>query len=409
MNSKVVVHINVTSNWGSTGRISEGICNILEKHGWDTFTAYGRHSNPGNTKTIKIGTKLGIYHHLVVSRLFDRQGLCSKTATKHLIKQLKFINPNIIHLHNIHGYYLNYEILFDYIRTHNIPVVWTLHDCWSFTGHCVYFDEIGCDKWINGCHNCPQLRCYPTSYLLDGSKRNWDKKKQLFSTYDNITFVPVSQWIAEYLKQSFFSQHPFQVIHNGINLDIFRPVKDAKRIIGEKYGIDTSKKMILGVASRWDARKGFNDFIRLSQTLDSSRYLCVIVGVNEKQYKMLPSNIKGIKRTENTHELATLYTAADVFVNPTYSDTYPTTNLESIACGTPVVTYRTGGSPESINPNTGRIVEKGDFEGLEYEIESLTYTDKSFGISGACREYALHHFDKEKCFEQYLKIYNQLL
>lgn len=403
-----MVHINVTSNWGSTGRICEGICCIAESNGWKTYVAYGRHLKPGKIEAIKIGSISDTYKHLLASRLFDRQGLYSSSATEKFIRQLSIIHPDIIHLHNIHGYYLNYEILFDYIKSYNIHVVWTLHDCWPFTGHCVYFDEIGCNLWIHGCHDCPQINSYPASFLIDQSRQNWEKKREVFTSHKNITFVPVSNWIAGYLQQSFFKNYPYQVIHNGIDLDIFKPIDNAKQVICRKYGIEVSKKIVLGVASRWDARKGYGDFIKLSQILDNSKFTCIIVGINDKQSKTLPLNIVGIKRTENAHELAALYSAADVFVNPTYSDTYPTTNLESIACGTPVITYRTGGSPESITPKNGLVVEKGDLERLSHEIIGLTSNDKKLGISNTCINYAQSHFDKNKCFEKYLAIYNQL-
>lgn len=407
--SKKLVHINVTSNWGSTGKICEGICNLAQQNGWCTYIAYGRYLIPGDTKTVKIGTAIDSYIHLIGTRLLDRQGLFSKSATKKFIEELEKIHPDIIHLHNIHGYYLNYPLIFDYIKKSNIPVVWTLHDCWPFTGHCVYFDEIDCGRWIKGCYKCPQPSSYPKSLFLDRSKKNWAEKKSIFSSYSNITFVPVSHWIDGFLKQSFFRNYLSHVIHNGIDIDIFHPITNAGDIVRRKYGINQCQHIILGVASRWDKRKGLDDFIQISGMLGDTKYRFIIVGVDDKQLKRLPAHIIGIKRTNNQEELAILYSAADVYINPTYSDTYPTTNLESIACGTPVITYNTGGSPESVTGNTGMVVARGDMETFAQTIVNFCETENIGTISQKCRNYALEHFDRSKCFTKYLEIYDKLI
>lgn len=407
--SKRVIHINVTANWGSTGKICEYICSLAEKNGWESYIAYGRQINTCQTKTIKVGTKLDVYRHLIFTRLFDRHGLSSEVATKKLIAQLKAVNPDVIHLHNIHGYFLNYPILFEYLKMYNIPVVWTLHDCWPFTGHCAHFDDVDCCKWMDGCYDCPQIDTYPSSLFIDRCKENWEKKRDVFSTYSNIVFAPVSNWIDGYLKRSFFKNYSSQVIHNGIDLNIFAPQAGAKRIVSERYNIPLSMRIILGVASRWDKRKGLDDFIKLSQLLDSTDYRIILVGVNNSQMKNLPPNIFGIEHINSQPELATLYSAADVFVNPTYSDTYPTTNLESIACGTPVLTYNTGGSPESITDVTGKVVHQGDVGELKNGIISFCNTKISISLSEKCRQYAVNHFDNTKCFSKYIELYASLL
>lgn len=403
--AKKVVQINVTSNWGSTGRICEGIGSLAMSMGWEAYVAYGRDVVQGAVPAIKVGNKVDTYLHLFGARIFDRQGLYSKSATKKLIKQLEEIKPDVIHLHNIHGYFLNYKLLFDYIRTNNIPVVWTLHDCWPFTGHCVYFDNVDCERWKQGCGSCPQINSYPTSICLDRSKANWQEKFQAFAN-QNITFVPVSSWIGGFLKHSFLKSHPSHVIHNGIDLNAFHPIADAKVTVESRYNFPSRRRIVLGVASRWDGRKGFDDFTKLAETLDQGKFQLVIVGVNDKQLKELPASVVGIKRTDSVNELAKLYSAADVYINPTYSDTYPTTNLEAIACGTPVITYRTGGSPESVTEDTGMVVPRGDIDALAKAIERIEKTDL---VVRACSEYALAHFDKNKCFAQYLNIYNKLI
>lgn len=238
---------------------------------------------------------------------------------------------------------------------------------------------------------------------------NWTDKRDIFSTYPNIIFAPVSNWIEDFLKQSFFKNYKSQVIHNGIDLDVFAPQANAKKIVSEQYDINLSEKLILGVASRWDRRKGLYDFIKLSQVLDAAEYTIVLVGLNDSQLKKLPSNILGINRTNNQSELAALYSAADVYVNPTYSDTYPTTNLESIACGTPVITYNTGGSPESITKETGIVVACGNVEAVRNGIISFCNSNISSTLSETCRRYAMSHFDKKMCFSKYIDLYNSLL
>ena len=274
--------------------------------------------------------------------MFGKTGFASKHATKKLLKFLDKINPDIVHLHNIHGYYLNIELLFNYLKEKQIRVIWTLHDCWSFTGQCAFFDYVGCDKWQTECKNCPMLSEYPKSFV-DSSKWNYQKKKELFTGL-NITLVTPSKWLASLVKNSYLKVYDVKVINNGIDLNVFKPTPSNFR---EKYCLK-DKKMILGVAGVWDRRKGLNDFIELSKLLDDN-YVIVLVGLNDKQLDLLPHNIIGIKRTENQQELAGLYTTADVFFNPTYEDNYPTVNLESLACGTPVITYDTGGSPEFVD------------------------------------------------------------
>ena len=357
-----VLQINVTANSGSTGKIAEQIGRLVMAEGWQSMIAYGRYANPSESNLIRIGTKFDLIEHGIESRLFDNHGLASRRATNAFIKQIEEIKPDIIHLHNIHGYYLNYQLLFEYLSKLNTPIVWTLHDCWSFTGHCAYFDFAKCEKWRSAC--CPPCPCkkkYPTTLIADRSKENWETKKQRFTSIKNLTLVPVSKWLGDLTRQSFLNQYHIRVIHNGIDLNNFQPTEDVKAIKA-KYGI-TGKYTILGVANIWEERKGFADFIRLRKVLPQE-YNIVLVGVSKKQTSLLPTGIIGIERTQDQKELAQLYSALIYYVNPTYEDNYPTTNLESMACGTPVVTYRTGGSPESINKDTGIVVKQGDINGL---------------------------------------------
>lgn len=359
-----VLEINCFSN-GSTGRIACDTARKLEKEGHQCVVAYARGPVSKDIKTIKIGNRLSIYFHAFLTRVFDKHGFGSKLATKKLIKQIEEYDPDVIHLHNIHGYYINIEILFKYLKESKKKVVWTLHDCWSFTGHCSHFDSEGCNKWKTGCHNCSLKHEYPSSKLYDSSKRNYIKKKEIFNSLDSeqVTIVTPSNWLANLVKKSFLSKYKVEVIYNGIDLNVFKPtLSDIK----EKHGIE-DKKVILGVASVWTKKKGFYDFIELSKILDD-KYKIVMIGLSDKQLKEVPSNVLGIKRTESIEELVKWYSASHVFFNPTYEDTYPTVNLESQACGTSAVTYDTGGSVE--NCCIENVIGKRDYDKLKELLHS---------------------------------------
>ena len=402
-----ILQINSTANWGSTGRIAEQINLAAQAKGWETYIAYGRNVNPSASELIPIGDRIGQGLHLLESRLLDRHGLGSKWATKQLVNRIERIHPDIIHLHNIHGYYLNYPILFDYLKRANIPVVWTLHDCWAFTGHCSHFVTAKCERWREGCYNCPlKSKEYPVSWGLDRSRENWLLKQKSFRGVKSMVLTPVSEWLSDLAKESFLGAYPVHCIHNGIDLNMFRPIGQ-RDIVCRRWGIDSRKYIVLGVASVWEQRKGLNDFITLSRTL-SKDAIIVLVGVTAKQKAHLPHNILGVSRTNDVTELAELYTAADVYVNPTYADTFPTTNLEALACGTPVVTYRTGGSPEAIDELTGIVVEQGDLFALASAIDTVCKNGKAY-YSDACRKRAVQHFNKDDRFNDYIRLYEEML
>lgn len=393
----------------STGRIMQEIGELAIQHGWKSFIAYsyGRDGiKPCSSELVPVGNKWSVAWHGVVTRLFDRHGLASGRATKDFIRKIDEIKPDIVHIHNIHGYFLNYKELFDYFSRRNIPVVWTVHDCWLYTGHCYYYSYIRCDRWKNGCGNCPQKRKFPASLIFDRSAQNFiDKKKAFTSMPKNLlTIVPVSDWIRNEMKDSFLKDYPFRVIHNGIDLSVF-DIYDTESV-KQKYGLQ-NRHILLGLASIWSEEKGLNDFIKLAGMLDDDEVI-VLVGITPEERKMLPDNVVGIGRTENIRQLAELYAAADVFINPTWQDNYPTVNLEAIACGTPVVTYRTGGSIEVITEDTGMIVEQGDVKGLMDAARIIERNGKD-RYSGACRKYALEHFRKEDRYEDYFRLYDELL
>lgn len=391
-----ILQINSTLNWGSTGRIAEQVGLVAQQCGWNSYVAYGRMANRSKLQTIRIGNRFEVFFHGILTRLFDAQGLGSRHATKRLLKQIDSIRPDIIHLHNIHGYYLNYQILFDYIVQRNIKVVWTLHDCWPFTGHCTYFEQNNCYKWRTECKNCHHNLDYPRSFT-DCSARNFRYKRHSFTLPRNITLVPVSQWLAEYVSQSFLKEQVCLTIHNGVDTQIFKPLKV------EHQSVFT----VLGVASRWSKRKGLDDFVKLSLALPEDCRI-VLIGVEPQQAKRLPPQIVWLERTDSVDQLVELYNRADVFVNPTYDDNFPATNIEALACGTPIVTYRTGGCPEAVDKTTGIVVEQGDIATLAASIETVKTRGKAF-YTDFCRRKALDCFDSRRQFGKYIELYEQIM
>ncbi|WP_223439163.1 glycosyltransferase [Polaribacter litorisediminis] len=400
-----ILQINTTINSGSTGRITEDIGCVLLDNGHESFIAFGRGNQESKSTKIKIGTQKDVNRHGVLTLLTDRHGFGSKKSTKELLKEIDKLSPDVIGLHNIHGYYLNIKILFNYITQKNIPVIWTLHDCWSFTGHCTYFDSVGCEKWKTQCEKCPKTKMYPKSIGLDNSFKNFNDKKRIFNKIENLQIVTPSHWLKDLVKQSFL-RHPAMCIHNGIDLDQFSPATNTDYLRG-KLRLQ-NKKIVLGVASIWDARKGLSDFVKLAGEL-SDAYQILLIGLTQKQIEVLPKNMMGIMRTESVAELATYYSLASVFVNPTYQDNFPTTNIEALACGTPVITYNTGGSPEAIDLHTGEIISKGDTSSLKAAVTDWCTKKNRNHTREKCRERAVQLFNKDDRYSDYLHLYEQMI
>lgn len=352
MNKVKVVQIS-TFSYKAAGNIMMNLHRAMMKNGIDSYVVWGRGRKAENDHEYFMDDSWGVKLHGVYTRITDKTGFASTLSTRKLLNWLDEIEPDIIHLHCIHGYFINISLLFTYIKEKNIKVIWTQHDCWAFTGHCAYFDACGCEKWKTGCHDCEQLTTYPASRLMDNSKWNWKTKKELF-TGANVTVVTPCEWLSKLVEISFLREYPIRVIYNGIDTNVFKPTKSYFK---KKNEIE-AKKMILGVASEWTERKGLRDFIELDEMLDKKEYVIVLVGVSKKQVENLPKDIIALNRTNNIKELVELYSAADVYFNPTYEDNFPTTNLEATACGTPVITYDTGGSPESVDPRA--VVQKGN-------------------------------------------------
>lgn len=366
-----VLIINVCCGTGSTGRICTDLAVSLEKQGHEVKIAYGRDEVPEEYKkyAFRFNTKFGVLVDVLKTRMFDSAGFNSRKETKKFLLWVDDYNPDLIWLHNLHGYYINIELLFNYIKNNNKNVIWTLHDCWAFTGHCPYFSYVNCNKWQKECNNCPQKHNYPERLWIDASRKNYIKKKQLFLGVQNMQLITPSKWLAGLVKKSFLSEYPVKVIYNTIDKNIFRYTPGDFR---KSNGLE-DKKIILAVAGVWDQRKGLQDVLKLRRLL-SDKYCIVIVGLTKKQISTI-NNIYGetqlflIERTNNAYELAALYSTADVFINTTYEDNYPTTNLEAQACGTPCITYRTGGSVESV-PECN-VVNQGDIEALRKRIEEI--------------------------------------
>lgn len=357
--------INSVCGTGSTGRICTDIAQCLRENGHDCKIAYGRGTVPERYQTYaqRIGSALGVCAHGAAARLFDCAGFASRMATERLIKQIEAYDPDVIHLHNLHGYYLDVQTLFSYLKRAKKPVVWTLHDCWALTGHCAHFAAAGCEKWKTQCFACAEKRRYPASLLLDRCREHYRRKKELFSGLENLTLVTPSRWLRGVLSESFLKDYPAVVIPNGIDTAVFHPVCDDVRA---RLCLP-DKKLVLGVAAVWNERKGFADMLRLAQLLGEG-YCVVLVGLLPRRCGALGANVKTIRYTASAETLAALYTAAEVLVNPTYEDTYPTVNLEAQACKTPVITYRTGGSVESAHPSG--VTAQGDIEAVAAKIRA---------------------------------------
>ena len=392
-----ILQISAFCGQGAPGKIVLGIHNVLKNQGHQSTIAWGRaNSAPDTVPTIQIGKKSDYYAHALYTRLTDRCGFGSVRATRAFLKKLEAIQPDLVQLHMLHGYYINLELLFLYLKEKRIPVIWTFHDEWALTGHCPCFEMIGCEKWKTGCHHCPQRSHHPSSWLVDNSKWNWEKKKELFTSLEKFTVVAPSRWMVKTVQNSFLRDYPVKLIHNGINTEVFKPTQsNVKNRIGA-----ADKKIILGVSSTWVPSKGIADFCELS-TILPKEYQIVLVGLSDKQICSLPNSMIGIRRTENQRELAELYTAAQVFLNPTYEDNYPTTNLEALACGTPVVTYQTGGSVESVEESGhGAVVSKGDVTALADAIESVT---------GQKRTTPLYRCSELEKYQEYIMLYKEIL
>lgn len=399
---KKLLQINSVINSGSTGRIAEEIGQLAIQQGWESYIAYGRNDKESASEKINIGDKIGVLWHVFLTRFFDLHGFGSQRATRKLIARIDEIQPDIIHLHNVHGYYLNIKLLFDYLSAQHIPIVWTLHDCWTVMGHGAYFKSKK-KKGTEEFWTAPKSE-YPENWFLHNDWQNYKHKKELFGALKKLTLVPVSNWLGEIVKNSFLKKYPTKRIYNGVDLEKFQFCR--KESFLKKHKIE-NKSVLLGVASVWEARKGLDDFITLSKLLKDDEVI-VLVGVTDDIIKTMPPNIIGIKRTESVEELVQWYSSATVVLNLSYQETFGLTTVEGYACGIPTVVYNATASPELVIKETGFVVEQGDIEGVRKSIDKIRTNGKEFYLK-ACRERAEKHYDKNQRFQEYLELYKEML
>ena len=400
-----VAHINVTSEL-STGKIALGICESLQQNGHAALLCYARGGLPGGVPGFRIGSRLDTMVHAGLSRFFDCAGFLSRRATKRLVRQLRLYRPDIVHLHNLHGYYLNLPILMEYLCDADIPVVWTLHDCWPFTGHCAHYAMAGCMRWRSGCHHCPNLRQYPASWLLDRSRPNWQDKRDCITALRDLTLVAPSRWLAGEARQSFLGKYPVRVLPSGIDLEAFRPAdKEAVEEIIERYGLKKhgDKPVILSVASAWRAAKGINDLIDLQEILKDEAVIAV-VGMTEKQAEYLPPEMTAVPMIYGAESLRALYSAAALCISLSYEESQGLTLIEAMACGTQVLCYEQTALPELVTGDTGMVAPTRDLQAVAAACRKLIAEPKS---PDACRARAFD-FERNTQFEKYVRLYEEL-
>ncbi|MCC8139639.1 MAG: glycosyltransferase [Lachnospiraceae bacterium] len=395
-----VLEINTVCQGGSVGRITVDICRTLERNGDDCLIAYGRRGAPGDVPAFRFGSDLSMGLHVLSTFLKGEHGFASRRQTKRLIEKIEEYDPDVIQIHNIHGFVLQVELLFDYLKKAGKPVVWMLHDCWPYTGHCAFYDYNGCSCWKDGCMSCHEYRrTYPYALFRNNTARNFARKRAAFTGVPNLTIVTPSAWLADQVSDSFLRDYPVKVIPNGIDRSVFQPRESELR---RQLGLER-KFVVLGVANVWERRKGLVYFQKLAEILPDD-FRIVLIGLDKKQQRGLPANMIGLGKTENAAELAAYYTMADVFVNATLEDNFPTTNLEALACGTSVITFDTGGSPESLDESCGRVVPKGDLTALREAI--LAEKEAPHGKEACLRRAEL--YGKNERFQEYVTLYHEL-
>lgn len=399
-----LLQINVDANNGSNGSIARELGKEALRRGWESYIAYGRRSVPSESTLIRIGNDFDVKVHGIQSRLFDNHGLASKAATRQFLKKVDEIKPNLVHLHNIHGYYLNYKLLFEYLKEKKIPIIWTFHDCWPFTGHCGYFESIQCEKWKTSCHDCELSKEYPTSWFLDCSSKNFKQKKESFTSIENLYITTVSRWLMSKVEDSFFRNYSIVPIYNFVDEQIFNP--GVEKIIRNDYGLD-NRSILLGAAANWSPSKGVADFNRLADDL-SDKYQVVMVGVTKEVKNQISSNVHCLPRVESPQKLAALYAEADILLNLSRQETFGMTTLEAMACGTPGISYNNTACPEVLSNDTGVIVPTGNIKAVEEAIELIEKKGKK-SFRDNCVARANTIFSKNNIISQYFDVYDKAL
>jgi glycosyltransferase involved in cell wall biosynthesis len=407
---KKLLQIGIEVNSGSTGRIAEQIGSVAIKNGFESYITYARGFNPSESKVFKIGNKFSFYMHVLRTRIFGGHLNGSKLSTLKLINFVKLIRPDIIHLHQIHGYYLHVPLLFDFLKKYNKPVVWTLHDCWAFTGHCTYFslERKNCNKWTYECNNCPKINNYPKSIYFDNSRSSFHTKKRLFNSLQDLTIIGVSNWIANQAKLSFLNNNSTEIttVLNGVDTKLFYPRRNRMQIL-EKFNLDKSKLYLIAAGTTWIKAKGLEDYSKLSKMLHKNIQL-ILVGINSEIAAKMPSNIKCFERTESQDELAELYSISEILLCLSYQESFGLTPVEAMSCGTPAIVYDNTALPELITKDTGDIVETGNLELVFFSIKKILNKGKEFYYQ-ECIDRVNNKYDKEITYNNYIKIYNKLL
>lgn len=366
--AKKLIQINTVCN-NSTGHIMHDIQVSATLVGYETLSIVGRRKPYSDVPCVKYGNIVSFWTHVFIAMIFDKQGWGSFFSTRKMVGRIREENPDIIHLHNIHGYYLNLPILFHYLcNEYQGKLFWTFHDCWPFTGHCPHYVAANCNKWKDKCFACPNKKLYPISLFLDASESNYKWKKRTFNQLKDLTILVPSQWLYTQVKESFFGRYRINIVKNGIDQSIFYP-RDYGEIIS-RYQLE-GKKIILGVANIWDKRKGLGDFIRIAAAVDIN-YVIILVGLTKRQCKQMPDNIIGIQRTEDAHELAKLYSAADVFVNPSCEESFSLVTVEAMSCGTPVIVRNGSATEELVGDQCGKILQSSAVEIYLEAIKEIT-------------------------------------
>lgn len=394
-----LLQVNSVVNTGSTGRIAEQLGQLAMSQGWESYIAYGREARESKSKHIRIGGSIDVNLHAIASKFLDCHGLSSKGATRAFLKHLDEIKPDVVHLHNIHGYYINYPMLLCYLKEKNIPTIITMHDFWLMTGHCAYINK-SCDRWKTGCGNCPRLDQYPASEI-DRSAKNWQMKASLFADMPNVTLVPVSYWLGRYASESLLKPVKQHVIYNGIDTDVFKPYEGEPCV----QGVDCSKFTILTIATRWTEANGYQDVMKLSSLLPHDCQI-VMVGLTEHQMSNLPKNITGFRKTESFTQLQELYTKSDVIFNPNREVTFGLVTAEAMACGTPAIVLKDTAGEELVDEHTGYVVDNVDE--VQELIATIKQADKNV-MSKACRDRVFELFNADKQYQKYIDLYNSLI
>lgn len=402
MNMKKLVQINTVCNT-STGKLMGSIQRKAEATGYETLSIVGRRKVFKDVPCEKIGNPVSFWIHVVINTAFDRQGYGSYFVTRKIVERLRREKPDIIHLHNLHGYYLNLPLLFNYlVKEYEGKLYWTFHDCWPITGHCAHFSAIGCNKWKDGCNKCPNKMVYPVSLFFDASAQNYENKRRMFCSLKNLTIITPSEWMAGWVRKSYLGHFPIKVIHNGIDLNIFSYTEPEKEIV-DRYKINTGKKIILGVAGIWSKYKGLDDFISLAKILPAE-YQIVLVGLSKIQIHGLLDNMIGIEKTENVKELVMIYSLAHIFVNPSLEESFSLVTVEAIACGTPVITLDTSAVKELVCEENGIVLNKHEPEDYIHAIKRLEQRKLS---REGIRETALK-YDAQFYVERVIRLYEQM-